>query len=216
MTHSPHISPAKEQPKLPQGGERISSADSLPVTSSPTHPSRPSVLPSLPLAWSLFTLSQLASWIFAIVGFALVTKGGPCTLSVRDNVGLSCLSFAVHHLWTGNGDSLFDGKYYSVESTNMDNNQIRARGQCLPFLSRYHGALQGSLSFWMLLVQAPGSLAIFIYFAFIERNSVTTWLGYLTAGAQQAILVVLLLSYRIRDRRRRRTISAPVSHVVSS
>jgi len=53
----------------------------------------------------------------------------------------------------------------------------------------------GAVSITMLLIQAPGSILMFIFFCFISHDSPVVWISTLTTAVQQIILLSLLFKY---------------------
>eukprot|EP00769_Ergobibamus_cyprinoides_P002455 gnl/Ergobibamus_cyprinoides/358.p1 GENE.gnl/Ergobibamus_cyprinoides/358~~gnl/Ergobibamus_cyprinoides/358.p1 ORF type:complete len:210 (+),score=64.87 gnl/Ergobibamus_cyprinoides/358:212-841(+) len=63
----------------------------------------------------------------------------------------------------------------------------------------------GSLSLWMLGLQCPGSMIIFIYFTFILHEDITTTIGYFFSSIQQVIILGICAYYGIFARKRNYT-----------
>jgi len=59
----------------------------------------------------------------------------------------------------------------------------------------------GSFSIAMLCIQGPGTLIILYFLIFVSKESVSTWLSYLSALVQIIILLVLLVYYDRRNKK---------------
>jgi len=68
----------------------------------------------------------------------------------------------------------------------------------------------GSFSILTLAIQAPGTLVVVYFLAFLSNESVSTWLSYLTAGVQQLVLLALLVYFWWKNRKKSSPESMPI------
>ncbi|GAM24966.1 hypothetical protein SAMD00019534_081410 [Acytostelium subglobosum LB1] len=59
----------------------------------------------------------------------------------------------------------------------------------------------GTFSILMLLIQWPGNLLTIYFLIFVSHESVSTWLSYVSAAIQIAVLLVLLIYYHFKNKR---------------
>ncbi|KAF2077282.1 hypothetical protein CYY_001407 [Polysphondylium violaceum] len=59
----------------------------------------------------------------------------------------------------------------------------------------------GSFSIAMLCIQGPGTLIILYFLIFVSKESISTWLSYLSALVQIIVLLVLLIYYDRRNKK---------------
>lgn len=166
---------------------------------------------------SILTLFQLFGlWIFTFpifIWFLIFTPNSKLSPRRREWVLSSilffvfggfmiCMSFAgvgLLHRYGQCGKSLIDfGFGLGILST------ILTFIQWTPQIYKtYTTKGSGSFSVLMLCIQAPGSLIIVYFLAFVSKESVSTWLSYLAASVQMIVLIVMLVYYdrtkRARD-----------------
>ncbi|EGG16543.1 hypothetical protein DFA_09087 [Cavenderia fasciculata] len=59
----------------------------------------------------------------------------------------------------------------------------------------------GSLSITMLLIQGPGTVLTIYFLVFVSKESVSTWLSYVSAAFQIFLLLILLFYYKYQQKR---------------
>jgi len=60
----------------------------------------------------------------------------------------------------------------------------------------------GNLSLIMLAIQMPGALLVVFFQGFLMKANFSTWFPYIFSAAEMTILIVLIVVYMIRDRRK--------------
>jgi len=102
---------------------------------------------------------------------------------------------------------LYYGRYAPAVTVNSYANVLGVAAAVLTFvqwcpqiLSTVRAQSGGSLSIFMLLIQAPGAYLVVIFQLLAGAPSWTTWLPYAVGGTTQIVLIVLLVIYMIRDR----------------
>ncbi|GAM28621.1 hypothetical protein SAMD00019534_117970, partial [Acytostelium subglobosum LB1] len=59
----------------------------------------------------------------------------------------------------------------------------------------------GTLSIAMMCIQCPGTILTIYFMVFVSHESVSTWLSYLSAALQMAVLLTLLFYYRHKNKK---------------